>query len=119
MYEFSEKDGKTSELKRAKTLKKVKAREKEQSFGFGSVFCKRPVNKFSVILGRSHRFLGMRTSTLGTLKCLAQGQYTVVVGFEPWTSRSGVRSSTTEPPRLPKENSNENIYKYKEKYLFV
>ena len=39
------------------------------------------------------------TSTLGTLKCLAQGHYTAVVGFEPWTSRSGVRSSTTEPPR--------------------
>ena len=39
------------------------------------------------------------TSTLGTLKCLAQGHYTAVVGFEHWTSRSGVRSSTTEPPR--------------------
>ena len=33
MYEFSEKDGKISELKRAQTLKEVKAREKEQSFG--------------------------------------------------------------------------------------
>ena len=39
------------------------------------------------------------TSTLGTLKCLAQGHYTAVVGFEPWTSHFGVQSSTTEPPR--------------------
>ena len=42
------------------------------------------------------------TITLGTLKCLAQGYYMVVVGFEPWTSRSRVRSSTTEPPQPPK-----------------
>ena len=27
------------------------------------------------------------TSTLGTLKCLAQGHYMAVMGFEPWTSR--------------------------------
>ena len=40
------------------------------------------------------------TSTLRTLKCLAQGHYTANVGFEPWTSRSGVQSSTTEPQRL-------------------
>ena len=26
------------------------------------------------------------TSTLGTLHCLAQGHYTAVLGFEPWTS---------------------------------
>ena len=39
------------------------------------------------------------TTTLGTLICLAQGHYTAVVGLEPWTSRSGVHSSTTEPPR--------------------
>ena len=39
------------------------------------------------------------TSTLGSLKCLAQGHYTAVMGFEPWTSRPGVRRSTTEPPR--------------------
>ena len=41
------------------------------------------------------------TSTLGTLKCLAKEPYTAVMGFEPWTSRSGVRSSTTEPLRPP------------------
>ena len=39
------------------------------------------------------------TSTLESLKRLAQGHYTAVVGFEPWTSHSGVRRSTTEPPR--------------------
>ena len=33
------------------------------------------------------------------VKCLAQGHNTVAVGFEPPTSRSGVRHSTTEPPR--------------------
>ena len=36
------------------------------------------------------------------VKCFAQGHNTVVVGFEPPTSRSGVRHSTTEPPRSPK-----------------
>ena len=35
------------------------------------------------------------------VKCLAQGHNTAAVGFEPWTSRSGVRHSTTEPPRSP------------------
>ena len=33
------------------------------------------------------------------VKCLAQGHSTAAVGFEPPTSRSGVRHSTTEPPR--------------------
>ena len=33
------------------------------------------------------------------VKCLAQGHNTAAVGFEPRTSRSGVRHSTTEPPR--------------------
>ena len=36
------------------------------------------------------------------VKCLAQGHNTAAVGFEPPTSRSGVRHSTTEPPRSPK-----------------
>ena len=35
------------------------------------------------------------------VKCLAQGHNTVAVGLEPPTSRSGVRHSTTEPPRSP------------------
>ena len=33
--------------------------------------------------------------------CLAQGHNTAEVGLEPRTSRSGVRHSTTEPPRSP------------------
>ena len=33
------------------------------------------------------------------VKCLAQGHNTAAVGLEPPTSRSGVRHSTTEPPR--------------------
>ena len=36
------------------------------------------------------------------VKCLAQGHNTAAVGLEPRTSRSGVRHSTTEPPRSPK-----------------
>ena len=35
------------------------------------------------------------------VKCLAQGHNTATVGLEPRTSRSGVRHSTTEPPRSP------------------
>ena len=35
------------------------------------------------------------------IKCLAQGHNTAAVGLEPRTSRSGVRHSTTEPPRSP------------------
>ena len=35
------------------------------------------------------------------VKCLAQGHNTAAVGLEPPTSRSGVRHSTTEPPRSP------------------
>ena len=37
------------------------------------------------------------------VKCLAQGHNTAAVGFEPPTSRSGVRHSTTEPMRSPKK----------------
>ena len=37
------------------------------------------------------------------VKCLAQGHNTAEVGFEPQTSRSGVRHSTTEPPRSPNQ----------------
>ena len=35
------------------------------------------------------------------VKCLAQGHNTAAVGFEPPTSRSGVRHSTTEPQCSP------------------
>ena len=58
-----------------------------------------PVNNFSVMSGRSHRFLG--NQYFRGVKCLAQGHNTAAVGFEPRTSRSGVRHSTTEPPRSP------------------
>ena len=37
------------------------------------------------------------------VKCLAQGHNSAAVGLEPRTSRSGVRHSTTEPPRSPKD----------------
>ena len=40
------------------------------------------------------------------VKCLAQGHNTAAVGLEPRTSRSGVRHSTTEPPRSPPHPSN-------------
>ena len=39
------------------------------------------------------------------VKCLAQGHNTAAVGIEPPTSRSGVRHSTTEPPRSPSNQS--------------
>ena len=38
------------------------------------------------------------------VKCLAQGHNTAAVGLKPRTSRSGVRHSTTEPPRSPHAN---------------
>ena len=38
------------------------------------------------------------------VKCLAQGHNTAAVGLEPQTSRSGVRHSTTEPPRSPSQS---------------
>ena len=52
------------------------------------------------------------------VKCLAQGHNTAAVGFEPPTSRSGVRHFTTEPPRSPEYfgiycgtfNQNNHIY---------
>ena len=62
-----------------------------------------PVNNFSVMSGRSHRFLGswVINQYFRGVKCLAQGHHTAAVGIEPPTSRSGVRHSTTEPPRSP------------------
>ena len=59
-----------------------------------------PVNNFSVMSGRSHHFLVINQYFRG-VKCLAQGHNTAAVDFEPLTSRSGVRHSTTEPPRSP------------------
>ena len=58
-----------------------------------------PVNNFSVMLGRSHRYLGIKQYS-GELMCFAQGHNTVIlVGIEPMTSRFEVRRSTTRPPR--------------------
>ena len=62
------------------------------------------VNKVSVTSGWSHSFLGI-TSTFWGAKCLAQGHNIAEVGFEPPTSRSRVRCSTTEPPHSPKTKS--------------
>ena len=45
------------------------------------------------------------------VKCLAQGHNMVAVGFEPPTSRSGVRHSTTEPPRSPKKTPKKHFLK--------
>ena len=58
-------------------------------FYFCSLRFNIPINDFSVMLGWSHRFLGIY-QYLGSLKCLAQGHYTTVMGFESWTSSSGV-----------------------------
>ena len=44
------------------------------------------------------------------VKCLAQGHNTAAVGLEPRTSRSGVRHSTTEPPRSPTQDVLANIF---------
>ena len=45
------------------------------------------------------------------VKCLAQGHNTAAVGLEPRTSRSGVRHSTTEPPRSPRDQSS-TVHKF-------
>ena len=42
------------------------------------------------------------------VKCLAQGHNTAAVGIEPRTSLSGVRHSTTEPPRSPAARGHPN-----------
>ena len=48
------------------------------------------------------------------VKCLAQGHNTAAVGIEPPTSRSGVRHSTTEPPRSP--GRGDVAYEYKSRF---
>ena len=52
------------------------------------------------------------------VKCLAQGHNTAAVGLEPRTSRSGVRHSTTEPPRSPQkyERPKHTSLNYQQKY---
>ena len=48
-----------------------------------------PVNNFSSCWDEATTSW-VFTSTLGSLKCLAQGHYTATVEFEPWASSSGV-----------------------------
>ena len=59
-----------------------------------------PVNNFSVMSGRAIASWVINQYFRG-VRCLAQGHNTAEVGLEPRTSRSGVRHSTTEPPRSP------------------
>ena len=75
-----------------------------------------PVNIFSVMSGRSQRFLGL---TSKELMCLAQGHNTVaLVGIEPRTSRFGVRRPTTAPPRSLKNNFLTSLISTTCAYLF-
>ena len=61
-----------------------------------------PVNNFSVMSGRDGAIASwVINQYFRGVKCLAQGHNTAAVGLEPRTSRSGVRHSTTEPPRSP------------------
>ena len=67
-----------------------------------------PVNNFSVMSGRNIASWVINQYFRG-VKCLAQGHNTAAVGLEPRTSRSGVRHSTTEPPRSPCETGHQLI----------
>ena len=51
------------------------------------------------------------------VKCLAQGHNTAAVGLEPRTSRSGVRHSTTEPPRSPTYNGENYVITFSRLFL--
>ena len=59
-----------------------------------------PVNNFSVMSDGATASWVINQYFQG-VKCLAQGHNMAAVGFEPPTSHSGVRHSTTEPPRSP------------------
>ena len=72
-----------------------------QCFGFVLVFCLTSRSTIFQSFCDGATCSWVFTSTLGAFKGLAQKHYTAVVGFEPLTSCSGVRSSTTVPPRLP------------------
>ena len=73
-----------------------------------------PVNNFSVMLGRRHRFLRtMYYQYFSGSKCVfAQGHNTGEVGIKPPTSRSGVRGSTTRPLRSPQQWCNKEVVVY-------
>ena len=75
-------------------------------FRFG-LMLNAPVNIFSVMFGRSHRFLGITSPFFlggGGGICLAQGHITATrVGLEPPTSGSGVRDvnhQANAPPEI-------------------
>ena len=79
-----------------------------------------PVNNFSVMLGRSHRYLCI-TSTFffffflgwGGLICLAQGHNTATrVGLEPLTSGFGVRGVNHQATAPPKRFVNFRVYAF-------
>ena len=53
-----------------------------------------PVNNFSVMSGQA-------TASWESKCVFLQGHNTAEVGIEPLTSHSGVRDSTTRPPRYP------------------
>ena len=78
-------------------FKMLKKREMSFSFVF---MLNVPVINFSVVSGRSHRFLGITYyQNFSGSKCgFAQGHNMAEVGMEPPNSRSGVRDSTTRPP---------------------
>ena len=68
------------------------------------------------MLGWSHHFLGIY-QYFGSLKCLGQGHYMAAVGFEPWTSRSGAKGSTTEPPRPLTNDANFIVCQLQKKHM--
>ena len=59
-----------------------------------------PVNNFSVMSGRSRASWVLPVFS-GSKCVFAQGHNTAEVGIGSTTSRSGVRDSTTRPPRSP------------------
>ena len=60
-----------------------------------------PVNNFPVMSGWSHRFLGITGTFWEVNVSCSRIQHGDPSKIEPPTSRSGVRHSTTRPPRLP------------------
>ena len=78
-----------------------------------------PVNNFSVMLGRSHRFLGI-TSTIwgGNVSCSRTQHGLTRVGLEPPTSGSGVRGINHQATALPRLMSKLPVENKKKLILF-
>ena len=72
-----------------------------------------PVNNFSVMLGWSHRFLGITSTFRGVNVPLLK------VVIEPSTSQSGVRDSTTRTPRSTRLKFEMNFCKFSIKRTVV